>query len=279
MFSAIIKQLQERVYELRDSKKNLQKLNCHARIRIGRLKRRQGRLSEKDREEALVSLLEKHFSRAQVRCLIRGEWMKSKMWEERDYRLALTIYTISKRCFHYLRNHRILPLPSYNCLRKHIAEEGSHIKEEVEQFLAAENKCNCGEANCHHSPGFAADPEIAGGTQNPEIQLAVMKMLEDEETIIADEEIGQGVVHHQEVVQEAFEEGVQEVHLQEIQDVQGIQAVQDIQEVQEVQQYEVQEVHMEEVPMEDMQEVQMQEVQMQEVQLSDGMHEVQYVLV
>ena len=70
-----------------------------------------------------------------------------------DYKLALTIFTISKRCYHYIRNHHILPLPSYTCLKRHLVED-TPIRREVEQFLASESQCNCGQENCQHNLAF-----------------------------------------------------------------------------------------------------------------------------
>ena len=66
-----------------------------------------------DREDILMDVLGKHFSKAQVRCLMKGDWQMGKNWDDKDYKLALTIFTISKRCYHYIRNHHILPLPRY----------------------------------------------------------------------------------------------------------------------------------------------------------------------
>ena len=66
-----------------------------------------------DREDILMDVLGKHFSKAQVRCLMKGDWQMGKNWDDKDYKLALTIFTISKRCYKYIRNHHILPLPRY----------------------------------------------------------------------------------------------------------------------------------------------------------------------
>ena len=44
---------------------------------------------------------------------MKGDWQMGKNWDDKDYKLALTIFTISKRCYHYIRNHHILPLPRY----------------------------------------------------------------------------------------------------------------------------------------------------------------------
>ena len=52
----------------------------------------------------------------------------SKLWEERDYKLALIIHTISKRYFHYLRNHQALPVPSCASLKKHTFDKSTDVR-------------------------------------------------------------------------------------------------------------------------------------------------------
>ena len=96
-------------------------------------------MTEKEKEALVEHVLGKHFSRAQIRCYVRGNWQMSKLWEERDYKLALIIHTISKRCFHYLRNHQVLPMPSYTSLKKHTFDESTDVKTamDVDALIAA----------------------------------------------------------------------------------------------------------------------------------------------
>jgi len=123
-----IKQLRDKINQLKEDKKNLQKESSNLDIKLRKLNKRQKTLTEKEKEALVESVLGKHFSRAQIRCYVRGNWQMSKLWEERDYKLALIIHTISKRCFHYLRNHQVLPMPSYTSLKKHTFDESTDVK-------------------------------------------------------------------------------------------------------------------------------------------------------
>jgi len=134
-----IKQLREKISQLKEDKKNLQKESSNLDIKLRKLKKRQKTLTEKEKEALVESVLGKHFSKAQIRCYVRGNWQMSKLWEERDYKLALIIHTISKRCFHYLRNHQVLPMPSYTSLKKHTFDESTDVKTamDVDALIAA----------------------------------------------------------------------------------------------------------------------------------------------
>jgi len=187
--------LKERVLELQENKRALQSSNSAKRCSIGRKKSGKIKLNFSDREDILMDVLGKHFSKAQVRCLMKGDWQMGKNWDDKDYKLALTIFTISKRCYHYIRNHHILPLPSYTCLKRHLVED-TPIRREVEAFLASESQCNCGQENCQHNLAFpintAASTETTkkepGVTQSKEVQLAVMNILEEQEDLTEEDE-------------------------------------------------------------------------------------------
>ena len=181
----IIQQLKERVLELQEHKRKLQRDNSAKRCTIGRKKNIKGKFTHVDKEAVLTDVLGKHFSKAQIRCLMKGDWHMGKNWEDKDYKLALTIFTISKRCYHYIRNHHILPLPSYTCLKRHLTED-TPIKQEVEAFLQSESQCNCGQENCQHNLGFPTSIPTSSGSskkneQSREVQLAVMNLLEEQD--------------------------------------------------------------------------------------------------
>lgn len=186
----VIMELKERVLELAEQKKKLHADNAAKRCSIGRKKNKKTKLNAQDREGILRDVLGKHFSKAQIRCLMKGDWQMGKNWEEKDYKLALTIFTISKRCYHYIRNHHILPLPSYTCLKRHVTED-TPIKREVEAFLQSESQCNCGQENCQHNLAFPLSTDLVnapGGSSSAnvkkepskEVQLAVMNLLEED---------------------------------------------------------------------------------------------------
>lgn len=191
--------LKERVLELQEHKRTLHSHNAAKRCSIGRKKAGKIKLNFQDREEVLIDVLGKHFSKAQIRCLMKGDWQMGKNWDDKDYKLALTIFTISKRCYHYIRNHHILPLPSYTCLKRHLVED-TPIRREVEAFLASESQCNCGQENCQHNLAFpintaasaagdAVKKEPGTSTQSKEVQLAVMNILENQEDLDEDDEM------------------------------------------------------------------------------------------
>jgi len=232
----LIMSLKERVLELSEQTKAIHADNAAKKCSIGRKKTKNGRLlNNQDREGILRDVLGKHFSRAQIRCLMKGDWQMGKNWEEKDYKLALTIFTISKRCYHYIRNHHILPLPSYTCLKRHVMED-TPIRKEVEAFLQSESQCNCGQANCQHNLAFPLSTDLstsgAGGSSgkkaaaaadgpSKEVQLAVMNLLEEQDMEDEDDEEEEddgGDIGHE----EGDIEHVEEVDMQDMEQVQYV---------------------------------------------------------
>ena len=59
---------------------------------------------------------------AQVYCYSRGDWERCKKWSETDIKLALTLRTISRKAYRWLRNKKILPLPGESTLRQYMSD-------------------------------------------------------------------------------------------------------------------------------------------------------------
>ena len=152
-------------------------------IKLRKLKKRQKTLTEKEKEALVEHVLGKHFSRAQIRCYVRGNWQMSKLWEERDYKLALIIHTISKRCFHYLRNHQVLPMPSYTSLKKHTFDESTDVKTamDVDALIAAAGGAAVAAANTE--PMEETTITVHEATAHPGTQIV---QLEDGSTVHID---------------------------------------------------------------------------------------------
>ena len=226
--------LRKRIVSLKEGKLKLQKENAQLNQKILKLKKSSKKLTEKDKEEMVNEVMSKHFSKAQIKCFMRGNWQQSKLWEERDYKTALMLHTISKRCFHYLRNHQVLPMPSYTSLKKHTFDDGSDLKTAVDvikstqqipdgfepETVTVEQKfCDCVEDPCEHTPTtvvYTTDGQEIH--QYEEGQVTVMNILDHQETVEQQQDLQMQpqIVHHVIEGQELLEG--QEIHMQQVGD-------------------------------------------------------------
>ena len=60
-----------------------------------------------------------HLNQTQIDCFLNPDWERKK-WKEEDIQQALIIWTTSKKTYRYLREAKILPLPSERCLQNKI---------------------------------------------------------------------------------------------------------------------------------------------------------------
>ena len=56
-------------------------------------------------------------NKQQIECFLNPDW-KRKNWSDEDVKLALMLWTISKKAYRYLRSKKILPLPCETVLRE-----------------------------------------------------------------------------------------------------------------------------------------------------------------
>ena len=80
-------------------------------------------LTKDEKFNILKEYLSPIFSETMIKCFFKkGEWKTIRNFSEEDMCLALTIRGFSKKGYEYLRNKKIIPLPSLSTLQRHIKD-------------------------------------------------------------------------------------------------------------------------------------------------------------
>ena len=98
------------------------KLSLQANIR--RMKKELEKIKSKDvspgrKKEIVREILKPFFDDAQINLLIQGSWTKGRNWSIELLTMALTLKTLSNRCYVYLRKKKIIPLPGNATIVRH----------------------------------------------------------------------------------------------------------------------------------------------------------------
>ena len=73
-------------------------------------KKQEEKVSLKEKREYFKSVMkERGYSNAAIKALLRGKWKLIRNWSKKDLRVALTLKTISPKCFRYLRQLGMFP--------------------------------------------------------------------------------------------------------------------------------------------------------------------------
>lgn len=70
------------------------------------------------KKQILHEVLAPHFTPTQIDCLFRGTWHYSKKWSHEDIAIAVTLCSLSPRCYRHLRKTKMLPLPAPSTLKE-----------------------------------------------------------------------------------------------------------------------------------------------------------------
>ncbi len=68
------------------------------------------------KNQILSEALAPYFTNAQIGCFQRQSWQRVKNWGKEDFKLALTIKMLGRSCYDYLRQLKVLPMPSKSTL-------------------------------------------------------------------------------------------------------------------------------------------------------------------
>jgi hypothetical protein len=68
--------------------------------------------------QIVTDLLLPHFTSAQISCILRGEWHRSKKWSHEDIALAVTLCSLSPKSYRFLRKQKIVPLPGESTIKE-----------------------------------------------------------------------------------------------------------------------------------------------------------------
>ena len=77
-------------------------------------------LTKKQRDQAVRDVLKDVFSEKQINCFLKGaNWKQGRGWSQDDFALALTLRSLHKKTYRFLRSRRLLPMPGESTLRKY----------------------------------------------------------------------------------------------------------------------------------------------------------------
>ena len=60
------------------------------------------------------------YSQTQLNCFLRGNWQRVKGWTEEDVKFALSLRTISRKAYTWIRRRKLIPLPGESTLRRYM---------------------------------------------------------------------------------------------------------------------------------------------------------------
>ena len=85
-----------------------------------KFQKRKKSISKKEKKEIVHDALKDIFTPKQIDCFLRGaSWKQGKNWQQEDFSLALTLRTLNKRTYNFLRDKKLLPMPAERTLRKY----------------------------------------------------------------------------------------------------------------------------------------------------------------
>ena len=78
-------------------------------------------ISFKQKKIILESVMGKFgYSQKQLECFMRGSWQRVRGWTEDDVKFALSLRTISRKAYRFIRNKKLIPLPGESTLRRYM---------------------------------------------------------------------------------------------------------------------------------------------------------------
>ena len=80
----------------------------------------QKKLTQKDKNYIVCGALKPYFSDTQINAYLRN-WKRVpyQQWDTKDIELALTLRSINRRSYNFLRKKKLLPLPADTTLKQH----------------------------------------------------------------------------------------------------------------------------------------------------------------
>jgi len=78
-------------------------------------------ITSKQKKDIIESVMGKFgYSKTQLDCFLRGSWQRVKGWTEADVKFALSLRTISRKAYRFIRDKKLIPLPGESTLRKYM---------------------------------------------------------------------------------------------------------------------------------------------------------------
>ncbi len=109
--------------KVRAQNSNLMTRISQLKTQKNKKKKQEEKVSLKEKREYFKSVMkERGYSNAAIKALLRGKWKLIRNWSKKDLTVALTLKTISPKCFRYLRQLGMFPLPGQSNLLKYFQE-------------------------------------------------------------------------------------------------------------------------------------------------------------
>ena len=82
---------------------------------------RSGIFSKSQKKQVIKDVMGKvGYTPAQLDCFLRGDWKKGQKWSEEDVKFALSLRTISRRAYRWIRKKKLIPLAGDSTLRRYM---------------------------------------------------------------------------------------------------------------------------------------------------------------
>ena len=60
------------------------------------------------------------YTEKQLDCFVRGDWVRVKGWTDEDVKFALSLRTLSRKAYRWIRNKKLIPLPGESTLKRYM---------------------------------------------------------------------------------------------------------------------------------------------------------------
>ena len=109
----------ERYVKIYKEKESLRTSEHRMRKTLQKIKGKSCPMTLKDRHDMIRDIFKPSLTDTQISCFIKKDWCRGR-WSDEDYERALILLKKSKQAYYYLRDKRILPLPSRVAILKYV---------------------------------------------------------------------------------------------------------------------------------------------------------------
>ena len=82
---------------------------------------RSGIFSKSQKKQVIRDVMGKvGYTPAQLDCFLRGDWKKGQKWSEEDVKFSLSLRTISRKAYRWIRKKKLIPLAGESTLRRYM---------------------------------------------------------------------------------------------------------------------------------------------------------------
>ena len=84
---------------------------------------RSGIFSKNQKKQVIKEVMGKvGYTPTQLDCFLRGDWKKVKNWSQEDVKFALSLRTMSRKAYRWIRKKKLIPLAGESTLRRYMKD-------------------------------------------------------------------------------------------------------------------------------------------------------------